>query len=344
LSKNLNPLAIVVLANDEETVIGRTVESAVQALLPEDKLFVIADHCTDDTEKIALTAGAQVIVRNDGGADGKGNALSWFISKYHQEMIEFSAVVILDADSVIKADFIEVIKRKINHENIAYQCFVYPTFGHNSAIGKLAALSELVDQHITDKFRTTFNWPVRLRGTGMVLRPGILIEVSPLLDTYVEDIALSLLLTAKGVPVERIEHAIVYDPKPDSFITASRQRARWFRGQWRALWQYREEIIRIILKGPPGWSLLCSLFLRPKWLVLMICCLLALVLSPLSWLSLIFWSYFIGGTTLLLLGILMIPDSRLFLPATFHIPAYLWMWLQSIILSLQSSTWRRSRK
>jgi cellulose synthase/poly-beta-1,6-N-acetylglucosamine synthase-like glycosyltransferase len=340
----MNSLAIVVLANDEECVIQDSVISVLQAVTPRDKLFVIADNCTDDTAKVAENAGAHVVIRNNGKANGKGHALAWFAKKFASELLDYAMVVILDADSVIKSDFIEVIKSQLPDKNRAFQCLVYPVYNNNSPIARLAALSELIDQLIFDRIRTTLNCPVRFRGTGMVIPPNTLVELSSLLDTHVEDIALSLLLTAGGDRIVQIDRAVVYDPKPDTSYAASQQRARWFRGQWRALWEYREIITKIILKGPPSWSLLSSLFLRPKWLVLMLSFLLAFLFSPWPWLSLIFWTYALGGVILLLLGMLLIPDSRIFLPAIFHIPVYLWMWLQSIILSLQSSTWRRTRK
>lgn len=332
------------MAHDEECVIGSTVEGVMNALSTEDKLFVVADNCADATVNIAKQAGASVVIRNNGSAIGKGDALAWFLRNYRQDILDYSLVVVLDADSEIKSDFIVPLKtNKINERNV-YQCFVYPRFNQEAPIGKLAALSELLDQHVNDKIRKTLKWPVRLRGTGMIFPPEILIEVSNEVHTHVEDIALSLLLTARGIQINRIDEVIVFDPKPASSVEAAQQRARWFRGQFQAIWRYRKEILRILVMGPAGWSLLSSLFLRPKWLVLISSFLLALFLSHWQLVSLFFWAYFILGVFFLSLSLILIPERRSFIRPLFHIPAYIWMWLHSIIFSIFPSSWHRVRK
>lgn len=341
-----NNLAFIILAHNEEIAIEGTVKHTMAMLSSNDKLFVVADNCTDNTAEIARNAGANVIKRDNGSAEGKGIALAWFVNKYRDDIKDFSFIVLLDADSVIKHDFVHTVKSIKHAENNAYQCFVYPLFWDEDKfpIGKLAGLSELIDQLFADKIRTRLRWPVRLRGTGMIISPEILMGVHHLLATNVEDIALTLILTAKGVSIDRIDQAIVYDPKPRTSVVAVHQRARWFRGQWNAMWRYRGEILHILINGPAGWSLLSSIFLRPKWLILAISLLSAMWLSSFSWLSLIFWSYFFLGVSYLFIGFLLIPENREYIRALVYTPAYFVMWIQSISLSLRSSTWFRARK
>ena len=339
-----NHIALLILAHDESVVIRDTVAAAHNALTPGDTLFVVADNCTDDTAGKAHNAGARVIIRNNGVANGKGEALAWFLSQYRDELLNYCMVVILDADSMIPPDFIRIIISNISEESQALQCFVYPLYENKAPIGKLAALSELLDQYVSDNIRTALGWPVRLRGTGMVLKSETLIDMGNRLQTKVEDIALSLLLTARGIRIQRINDAVVFDPKPRTSDAAARQRARWFRGQWQAMWQYRREIVRVLVKGPAGWSLLSSLFLKPKWLVLTTSLLMALTLSHWPWLALFFWVHFLLGLLYVLLGLSLIPDRKIFIRAMFHAPAYVWMWLQGITLSFRPSSWLRARK
>ena len=224
------------------------------------------------------------------------------------------------------------------------QAYVYPQFDKKSPVGTLAALSELHDQHISDKIRTKLGWTVRLRGTGMVISPRLLLSLNKnQLNTQVEDIALSLIFASKGIKTKRLDTAILFDPKPSTVKTASKQRARWFRGQQIAIWQYRKEIVQVFLQGPAGWSLLGSLFLKPKWLILAISLFLAWVRFLIPLLSIFFALYFLLGIIYLLIGLCLIPERILFFRTLPHIPAYIWMWLRGIYLSLRASSWLRSR-
>jgi cellulose synthase/poly-beta-1,6-N-acetylglucosamine synthase-like glycosyltransferase len=336
-------IAFLILAHNETSVIGSTVASLLEELSKEDALFVVADNCTDLTADRAREAGARVCVRTSGHPDGKGKALAWFMQAQGHLLQGVDALVILDADSKVKPGFGSTVKANLPGKSRAYQCLLLPVSTDQSPVGKLAALSELLDQYLSDRIRTTLNWPVRLRGTGMILQPESLAAISEKLETEVEDIALTLLLTTKGIIPSRMEAAIVFDQKPGTSGAATEQRARWFRGQWVALWHYRHEVGRMIGKGPAGWTLLGSLFLRPKWLIVAIDLLLAILLLHWPWLSLVFWLLVILSLAYYTLGILLIPERKVYLRALLYTPAFIWMWIRSLLLALRSSSWRRTR-
>jgi 1,2-diacylglycerol 3-beta-glucosyltransferase len=336
-------ISVLILAHNEAGVIGNTVASVLEDHSRDDSLFVVADNCTDDTAERAREAGARVFVRDTGNADGKGKALAWFMREHGDCLAGSDMLVILDADSKVKDGFSDIVKTNITEEKPVFQCFLLPVSDNQSPVGRLAALSELLDQCLSDWIRSSFNWPIRLRGTGMIIRPELLANVSEQLATEVEDIALTLLLVAKGINISRMEKAVVFDQKPGSSGAATEQRARWFRGQWVALWHYRREIFKLIGKGPAGWTLLSSLFLRPKWLMVVITFLLAVLLLHWPWLSLIFW--LIGCLSLLYyaIGMTRLPERATYVRALLYTPAFIWMWLRSLVLALRSSSWRRSR-
>ena len=338
------PVALLILAHNESSVIENTVILSKAALSSKDSLFVVADYCTDDTALKAKNAGAKVLLRNEGSSNSKGAALFWFIEEMGDNLYKFSRTIILDADSIITPEFIINVKKNIIEGNELMQTFVYPQFDKKSPVGTLAALSELHDQHISDKIRTKLGWTVRLRGTGMVISPNLLLNLNKnQLETQVEDIALSLIFASKGIKTKRLDTAILFDPKPSTLETASRQRARWFRGQQVAIWQYRKEIMQVFLKGPAGWSLLGSLFLKPKWLILLSSLVLSIITHSIPLLFFFFALYFTLGISYLFLGLCLIPERRLFFRTLFYIPAYIWMWLKGICLSLSDSSWLRAR-
>ncbi len=335
--------ACLILARNESGVIGRAIESIRRATSPGDALLVVADHCEDDTAEQALSAGATVLVRDDGSPSGKGAALAWFFRDHWGLVRDYPAVLVLDADSLLAPAAGAAIAARLG-EGVAYQCRVAPEGYGGSPLATLIALSEIVGQSVHDRLRAKLGWPVRLRGTGMLLPPAVLRAACARLGTEVEDVALTLLLAASGVAIRRLEEAVVFDPKPRQSAAAARQRARWFRGQWLALWRYRSEVLRILLQGPRGWSLLTSLFLKPRWLAAAGAAVLALACSPWPWIAAALWGLLLAEVLALAAGLLQAGTERpRFLRALLYFPSFAFMWIRGFVLLFRRSPWLRTR-
>jgi cellulose synthase/poly-beta-1,6-N-acetylglucosamine synthase-like glycosyltransferase len=335
--------AVLILANNESNVITASVESVRQALDPCDAVYVIADNCQDDTAHKAAAAGAIVLERQTGAPYGKGAAIQWLVHQAWDQLAGYNLLVILDADNRLPPEFMHDIKSGYPGDGIL-QCLVQPVEYQGSHLSTLITLSEIYEQKTIDSIRTFLGWSVRLRGTGMVIPPGLLKQVADEIETEVEDFAMSLLFAAHGIKIRRNNRAIVFDPKPRESTLASRQRARWFRGQMLAFWRYRREIVQLLKRGPNGWAMLDSLFMKPRWLIDLLLTLLAILLSRVSWLlaGLIFARVFID--LLCLAWTIMVSEERIrFLKATLHVPAFIWMWLRGILLAFRRSSWLRVR-
>ncbi|MBM3152086.1 MAG: glycosyltransferase [Chloroflexi bacterium] len=333
--------AVIVLAHNEAGVIESTVASVLAVMERHDSLLVVADNCTDATADRAETAGARVLVRGSEFERGKGKALAWLVETYWEDLRRCAALVILDADSIVEPGFLRTVKDNLPDTTHAYQCFVDPRAAH--PVGRLAALSELLDQLVSDRLRSRLGWPVRLRGAGMVVHPQALYEVRQRLGTEVEDIALSLLFTAGRVQISRLDEARLLDEKPGSDTAAARQRARWFRGQWQALAMYRWEAWQVFRQGPRGWSLLAALFLRPKWILYLASLLAGILLAGWPWLAAPFWLVVLAGFGYLVIGLARIPQRAAYIQALLYVPAFIWMWLRGILLAVRPSVWLRAR-
>lgn len=336
--------AVLILAHDEAGVIETTVQSIVLAQNPEDILYVVADNCSDDTAKLAAAAGACVLERRSSSPGGKGAVLKWFANQHSELLERHNLVVILDADNRVAPEFLRNVKAAYHGDGVM-QCLVEPVGYHGSPLSTLIALSEVHEQQTVDAIRVRLGWPVRLRGTGMVMTPCILKDVVSLVDTEVEDIALSLLITARDISIQRHNGVRVYDPKPRESVLASRQRARWFRGQWTAFWLYRSEVMTLIKRGPAGWSLLSNLFMKPRWLADLILLALGLAIFQLSWLL----AGLLLGKVLFdmacLIWTILSSDHRIeYLKAILYIPGFIVMWLRGFLLAFQKASWLRARE
>lgn len=337
-------IAFVIFAQNESAVIRKTIQSIIRVLGASDALYVVVDHSSDETAAIARQAGAKVVIRNSGSAQGKGAALAWFMDKYQAQITAYDSLVILDADSLIPADFIDKMRMHWDRGLQAAQCFLSPIGYEDSPLTTLIALSEIVEQTLFDRMRTFLRLPVRLRGTGMVFDPQLLLRLCPRIDTEVEDIALSLLAAEQGVTIRPLPGVVVYDPKPGDRAAAARQRARWYRGQWTAFWNYRAIILRLLVKGPKGWSVLGSLFLKPRWLKLVILFALGFAFLWQPVVAAIIFSLVGLEVLLILVGILVLPQRGLFMKSLLYLPIFVLMWIKGILLSLKRRPWLRVRK
>jgi cellulose synthase/poly-beta-1,6-N-acetylglucosamine synthase-like glycosyltransferase len=335
--------AVLVFANNEAAVITASVVSVLEALDPGDAVHVIADNCQDETASLAAKAGAVVFERKTGDASGKGAAMRWYIQQAGDTLEAFDLLVVLDADDRVPADFIHMVKAGFSLNSV-YQCLVQPVDYQHSHLGTLIALSEKHEQLTIDSIRSFLGWPVRLRGTGMVIPTALLQKMAAEVDTGVEDLALSLLISAAGIPIRRNNKAVVFDPKPSGSVPASRQRARWFRGQWVAFWRYRRQVGRLFLQGMKGLSLLDTLFMKPRWLVDLFCLLGGfLFLKSVWWLAALLLLRVLVDSITLLWTIFSSIERWKYLQAFLHLPGFIWMWLRGIVLSFQKNAWLRAR-
>ena len=101
---------IIIPAHNEGSVIRETVERLNSFDYPPElvSIYVIADHCSDDTAETARRAGAIVYERNEGPRTGKGVALTWLFEKV-LDKDQCDAVVIFDADTRVDPAFLRVM-------------------------------------------------------------------------------------------------------------------------------------------------------------------------------------------------------------------------------------------
>jgi cellulose synthase/poly-beta-1,6-N-acetylglucosamine synthase-like glycosyltransferase len=345
-------LQVVIPARNEAAVIGETLNWLGALLSPMDRVHVIADHCTDRTADIAWRHGA-IVHRRRTGAAGKGAALFWWLDQTHDQSSENDPILILDADSRAAPDLIPLLRERIREGQQVIQARIAPMVTSSSPVALLAALSEVVEHRVKGRLRSLLGWPVRLRGTGMLIRRGVLEKLAPRLASFVEDTELTLLLAERGIQIHYLDQSYIADPKPENEAGASAQRARWFRGQLEVFCVHWRSVLRLLGRGPAGWSLLGSIFLRPVVLFLAFKFLIAVVFTALFLIGNAVWAAAAAGIVLTdiaaevclyFTGLRYVPDRRIMLGALLRLPAYVLMWINSVVLSASGGkSWFRVR-
>jgi cellulose synthase/poly-beta-1,6-N-acetylglucosamine synthase-like glycosyltransferase len=92
-------------AHNEETSIAATVASILAQDLKPDRILVICDNCTDDTEAVARKAGAETYVTVD-NHEMKAGALNQALDVILPGLSDDDLVLVIDADTLISANFI----------------------------------------------------------------------------------------------------------------------------------------------------------------------------------------------------------------------------------------------
>jgi len=345
-------LSFLILARNESEVLERSLAALRAGAGPADCIHVVADQSQDATADIARRHADFVYVRSEGGEPGKGPALRWWLEQTRNTHAPQMAVVVLDADSLLAPGFASAMRRRLARGEPAIQALVAPHVGEGGVIARLAAFSEIVEQHVFDAWYARRKWPVRLRGTGMVIQRWALEQAAPLLQTSVEDLELTLLLASEHVPITLASETWVIDPKPESASGAVRQRARWLKGQLHLLRAHPRPVWLLLLQGPPGWALLSSALLKPKALVVpvkilltLLACLAAdrrvvgalpLAAAGVAWL--------VVDVVGLLSGLHLVEDRKKTLQALLVSPVYLALWLGSLVVAVFSrDQWLRAR-
>lgn len=194
-------VSVIVPAYNAQATIGSCLEAINAALCPGDELIVFDDGATDDTNAIALTAGAQVL-RNPGAPLGPGHGRNAAAAVAASDYLLF-----VDADVVIAADTIELLMDEIVATGAVAAFGSYDDHPRSSRYTSLYAnlRHHYVHQHGPDE-ATTF-WS----GIGMIDRKVFLTsggyDTALFVHPSIEDVELGVRLKSAGHRIRLVHEA-----------------------------------------------------------------------------------------------------------------------------------------
>jgi cellulose synthase/poly-beta-1,6-N-acetylglucosamine synthase-like glycosyltransferase len=246
-------VAVIVPAGNAERVIARCLQALSVCKYPKSDydLYVIADHCQDNTAKIAEGAGAKVLTRND-GPRGKTYTIAWALEELARRRISADLYLIVDSTALVQADFIGAIAQCwsqgediisshsiLNAENQAWyaRCLGLMLVHRNlqcwgrERIG-LSALLEGRGMAYSRRYIQRFGWSLALPKTQG--------------SHPTEDWRHAVRLVEEGFRVAFADNARVSTPLRASLSEATQQGARWERGRLLNAGTYA---IRLLISG-----------------------------------------------------------------------------------------------
>jgi 1,2-diacylglycerol 3-beta-glucosyltransferase len=231
-SSRLTRFDVVVPAHDEESAIGAAVASLSQVDWPADRfrVLVVADNCADATAERARTAGAVVLERSDLMRRGKGYALeAAFQSSRDQGWA--TAVVVVDADSVVSPGLLEAFATRIERGAGAVQAHYAVLNAQASWRTRLMAIALASFHRVRSRARERLRWSCGLRGNGWCVTHEVLLQVPYRAFSLAEDLEFGIELGIAGQRVHYADEAYVAAEMVSGAEAAASQRQRWEHGR-----------------------------------------------------------------------------------------------------------------
>ncbi|HVY35716.1 MAG TPA: glycosyltransferase [Candidatus Paceibacterota bacterium] len=235
-------VAVMVPAHNEELVIDDTLISLKKIIAPEN-IFVISDGSNDRTVEIAKKYTNNVLDINPG--KGKAGALETGIKHFHIQK-NFKALVLVDADTRLKKNYLRKALPSFNDENVV------AVAGYASTIWNPKKMSWRQTLFVSHRDRVYFlgqrlvkfgqTWkytnvtPI-VPGFASIYRTSILdkIDINPK-GLVIEDFNMTFEVHHKKLGI--IAHhpsVIAYTQDPDNADDYFRQIRRWHLGFWQTI-------------------------------------------------------------------------------------------------------------
>ena len=191
--------------------------------------MVVADNCTDDTAAVAAAAGAEVIVRDQPEAPGKGYALDFGIR--HLGLDPPEIVITIDADCKAADGAIDRLATTCVMTNRPVQALYLMTAPSGSSVNyNVAEFAWRVKNWARPLGLKVLDLPCQLMGSGMAFPWNVVRSADLAHGSIVEDMKLGLELARAGASPLFCPTAKIRSHFPWSIQGAESQRTRWEEG------------------------------------------------------------------------------------------------------------------
>ena len=248
-----NTFLFVIPAHNEESLLPVTLKNLFTDIDYDSSKYevvIIADNCTDSTAAKAREFDATVLERFHDTLKGKGYALEWGLAECWKAGKNPDAVIILDADTIVSANFLKAISANLNKGHRVIQSFysvLNPAESWSAGL-RYAALSVL--HFVRPQGRRIYGGSAGLKGNGMVFATEV-IKNHQWSASLTEDIEFHMDLLLSGTKVHFAPNAIVWAEMPNSIDDANSQNERWETGRIEMAKKYVPKLIGSALRPGP---------------------------------------------------------------------------------------------
>ena len=245
LKSQMTRFLILYPAYKEDQVIIKAVEQFLLQDYPTTHytIAVISDHMLQETNdnlrKMPITLMTPSFEKSS-----KANAMQYAINKVEGD---FDNVVILDADNVVRPDFLSQLNVLCSIYD-AIQCHRCAKNANND-VAVLDGASEEINNTIFRKAHNRLGLSSALIGSGMCFKYDLFKKNVFELKTAGEDREMEALLLSQGIFIKYAPDIHVFDEKVSSQDNFQRQRMRWMTAQIQSLFNQLPHIPNAIIHG-----------------------------------------------------------------------------------------------
>ena len=227
--------AVAIPAHNEEMVIEGTIRTIRAVDYPEQlvDIYLVADHCEDQTAAIARRLGATVFERTASERGGKGVALAWLFERIFESGQSYDAFTILDADTRLDALYFKIMAARLESGSQAVQGNHIIRNAHSGWFPALTWAMFRIDNRVHNLGRTNLGFSAKNMGDSICFDPEI-IRLLCWGSGLVDDYSFRQELLLHGIPIEFEPRAIGYGQAAINWQQAKSQRSRWLMGTYQA--------------------------------------------------------------------------------------------------------------
>ena len=238
---------LLIPAHNEELLLPSLLNSLKRLDYPASRfsIHVVADNCSDQTEAVARQGGAVVHARQNLEEPGKGFALAWLLQRLAQQGVDTDAFVILDADTLVSPNFLQVMSAQLGQGRQVIQAYYSVREAHKSWNSSLRYAALAVLHYLRPQGRMVLGGSAGLKGNGMVFRAEVL-KNHQWSASITEDIEFHMSLVLAGERVWFAPDAVVWGEIPAKLSHSESQHDRWERGRLQMARKYVPQLLQAI--------------------------------------------------------------------------------------------------
>lgn len=224
--------AIAIPAHNEEAVLAKTVQTLKNQRYTSHlfDIYVIADHCDDNTAEIARRSGAICYERSEEPRGRKAYALQWLLERILAGEKNYDALVIFDADSQVDSNFLQAMNHTLDRDHLVLQGKHVIANPQGGSFRGLAAVDMRLNNLLRNQAKQNLGLSCRLMGDAMCFATDVIRQHGWLAESLTEDREYALYLLTQGIQIGYVSDAVSFGQAAPGWREASSQRLRWYGG------------------------------------------------------------------------------------------------------------------